>query len=235
MKKSAGILILAILAAAQSPAPKGKARYVNPLAIEDTRSIADPTAIRFHGKYYLFLSGGMVWQSDDLVTWTHHPVQLPGGRRGISAPNVFEVAGKLYLTGNDTGLYRSAEPEGPWEYLGDIKDAQGAKMLLFDSMGFADDDGRVYMYYSGRHADGIYGVELDRKDPTRFAGPPKKLWTFNPAHVWERYGDNNEGTSLSWLEAPWMTKHKYGCPPDRRSARRSSLPGSAGRRPASAP
>jgi len=80
-------------------------------------------------------------------------------------------------------------------------------MLLFDSMAFVDDDGRVYMYYSGRHADGIWGVELDRKDLTHFAGPAKKLWTFDPSHVWERYGDNNEGTSLSWLEAPWMTKH----------------------------
>jgi hypothetical protein len=181
-------------------------RYINPLSIEDTRSIADPTAIKFHGKYYLFLSGGMVWSSDDLVDWVHHPVQLPGGRRGIGAPNVFEYQGQLYLTGNDTGLYRAASPEGPWEYIGDIKDAQGAKMLLFDSMGFVDQDGRVYMYYSGRHTDGIYGVELDRHDLTRFAGPPKKLWTFDPSHVWERYGDNNEGTSLSWLEAPWMTK-----------------------------
>jgi hypothetical protein len=73
-------------------------------------------------------------------------------------------------------------------------------------MGFADDDGRLYMYYSGRHTDGIYGVEMNGKDPTRFASPAKKLWTFDSSHVWERYGDNNEGTELSWIEAPWMTK-----------------------------
>jgi len=204
------ILILIVISALpllRSADSTPKPRYVNPLSIEDTRSIADPTVLRFHGKYYLFLSGGMVWSSPDLVNWTHHAVQLPGGRRGATAPNVFEYQGSLYLTGNDTGFYRSASPEGPWEYIGDIRDAQGTKMLLFDSMGFVDDDGRVYMYYSGRHADGIWGVELDRKDLTRFAGPAKKLWTFDPAHVWERYGDNNEGTSLSWLEAPWMTKH----------------------------
>ena len=65
---------------------------------------------------------------------------------------------------------------------------------------------RVYAYYSGRHTDGIYGVELDRKDLTRFASPPKRLWTFDNSHVWERYGDNNEGAEVSWLEAPWMTK-----------------------------
>jgi len=204
---AASLLLTVVAATTTSAAETSSTRYVNPLSIEDTRSIADPTAIKFKGKYYLFLSGGMVWSSDNLVDWVHHPVQLPSGRRGISAPNVFEYQGQLYLTGNDTGLYRSAAPEGPWEYIGDIKDAQGAKMLLFDSMGFVDTDGRVYMYYSGRHTDGIYGVELDRKDLTHFAGTPRKLWTFDPSHVWERYGDNNEGASVSWLEAPWMTKH----------------------------
>src|SRR5260370_804524 len=79
-------------------------------------------------------------------------------------------------------------------------------MLLFDTMVFVGGDGRVYASSSARHTDGIYGVELDRKDLTHFAAPPKKLWTFNRAHVWERYGDNNEGTQLSWVEAHWMTK-----------------------------
>jgi hypothetical protein len=209
--KLAGITALLAAAAASlafQPAAKPAAvRYVNPLSIEDVRSIADPAVIRFGGKYYLFLSGGMLWTSSDLVHWDHHAITLPGGRR-VSAPNAFEFRGNVYLTGNDAGLFRAPNPMGPWEYLGDIHDDQGNKMLLFDSMGFADDDGRLYMYYSGRHTDGIYGVEMNAADPTRFASAPKKLWTFDPSHVWERYGDNNEGTKLSWLEAPWMTKHK---------------------------
>lgn len=65
-----------LTAQTKRPAPK-IAYYVNPLSIEDTRSIADPAAIRFKGKYYLFLSGGMAWASDDLVHWTHHPVPFP--------------------------------------------------------------------------------------------------------------------------------------------------------------
>ena len=199
----AGGIWLTAQTVSQQPKPSS---YVNPLAIEDTRSIADPAVIRFKGKYYLFLSGGMVWSSDDLAHWTHHPVTIPG-RRGIAAPNVFQYKNDLFLTGNDTGLYRSSDPLGPWEYAGDIHDAAGKKMLLFDSMGFVDDDGRLYMYYSGRHADGIYGVELNPKDPTSFLGEPKHLWTFNKSHIWERYGDNHEGTELSWIEAPWMTKH----------------------------
>lgn len=198
----AGLCLAGAWASAQ-PAPK---TYVNPLSIEDTRSIADPAAIKFKGKYYLFLSGGMVWSSDDLAHWTHHAITVPGRR--VTAPNVFEYKGQLYLSGNDIGLYRANDPLGPWEYIGDIHDASGKKMLLFDSMGFVDDDGRVYMYYSGRHTDGIWGVELNPKDLTSFLGEPKHLWTFNKAHSWERYGDNHEGTQLSWLEAPWMTKRK---------------------------
>jgi xylan 1,4-beta-xylosidase len=180
-------------------------RYVNPLSIEGSRSIADPAVLRFKGHYYLFLSGGILWSSADLVHWKRQPVTLPAGGR-VTAPHAFEYEGFVYLTGNDTGLYRSREPLGPWEYIGDLKDEKGSKFLSFDSMVFVDDDGRVYLYYSGRRTDGIYGVELDRKDLTRFAAAPGKLWTFNNAHVWERYGDNNEGTELSWIEAPWMTK-----------------------------
>lgn len=64
------------------------------------------------------------------------------------------------------------------------------------------------MYYSGMHSNGIWAVELDRSDLTRFLGAPLKLFTVDPSHKWERYGDNNEGTHVSWVEPPWMTKHK---------------------------
>jgi len=180
-------------------------RYINPLSIEDTRSVADPMVLRFNGKYYLFLSGGIGWVSDDLVHWKHQPATLPPGRR-VAAPHAFAYKDYLYLTGNDTGLFRAREPQGPWEYIGDFKDEKGNKALLFDVMVFVDDDSRVYVYYSGRHTSGIYGAELDPKDLTHFAGAPRKFWGFNSEHVWERYGDNNEGTELSWIEAPWMTK-----------------------------
>src|SRR5439155_800608 len=142
----------------------------------DTRASRNPRKRRFPGKYYLFVSGGFVWSSDDLVHWKHQPATMPAGSR-VTAPAAFEYQGNVYLTGNDTGLYRARHPAGPYEYIGDFKDDQGKKMLLFDTMVFVDDDGRVYAYYSGRHTDGIYGVELDRKDLTRFVSPPKKFWT----------------------------------------------------------
>lgn len=207
MKHAAIIPVLLLCAAAELPAAAPQ-RYINPLPIENSRSVADPTVIRYKDKYLLFLTGGMFWVSDDLVNWKHHPISLPAGRRGVSAPHAFEYGDYVYLTGNDTGLYRARDPMGAWEYIGDFKDHNGARILLFDTTVFVDADRRVYLYYSGRHSDGIYGVELDKSDLTRFAGPSKRLWTFDKSHIWERYGDNNEGTELSWLEAPWMTKHK---------------------------
>ena len=182
-------------------------RYVNPLSIDDVRSVADPTVLRFQGKYYLFLSGGAAWVSDDLVSWRHESIKMPEGQRSPTAPNAFEYKGSVYLSGNNSGFYKASNPLGPYTYIGDIKDASGKSMRLFDPMTYVDTDGRVYMYYSGMHTDGIWGVELDRSDLTQFDGVPKRLFTFNPAHKWERYGDNNEGTHVSWLEAPWMTKH----------------------------
>ena len=196
------LALLVVLAAALPGA-----RYANPLVIENSRSVADPCVIRFEGRYYLFLTGGQAWVSDDLVMWKHYPYTLPGGRR-IAAPHAFVHRGQVWLTGNGTGLYRAPAPGGPWEYAGDLQDTAGRKMSLFDTMIFPDDDGRLYIYWSGMRTDGIYGAELDRENPTRFATPAKKLWTFDPSHRWERYGDNNEGTALSWLEAPWMTKRK---------------------------
>ena len=180
-------------------------RYANPLVIEKSRSVADPCVIRFEGRYYLFLTGGEAWASDDLVHWKHHPYTLPDRRR-VSAPHAFVYRGQVWLTGNHIGLYRAPAPGGPWEYAGDFQDPSGKKMSLFDTTIFTDDDGRLYVYWSGAHTDGIYGAELNRENPTRFITAPKKLWTFDPSHRWERYGDNNEGGQVSWIEAPWMTK-----------------------------
>jgi len=54
-------------------------------------------------------------------------------------------------------------------------------MRLFDQMTFVDTDGRVYLYYSGMQTNGIWGVELDRNDLTRFLGSPVRLFTFDPS------------------------------------------------------
>ena len=204
-------------------------RYVNPLVMENAGRLADPTVIRFRAKYYLYLTGGVspggslgaaVWSSEDLVSWKHHLVSIPEGR-GISAPTAFAYEGYVYLTGNDSGLFRSRDPLGPFEFFGDFVDEHGHRLEgdlhaacggcedggVFDPAVFVDDDDRVYLYYAGGGTDGVYGVELDRTDLRRFAGPYEHFFRFEPAHVWERYGSRNEMSAESWIEGPWMTKH----------------------------
>ena len=200
-------------------------RYVNPLVMENAGRLADPTVIKFEGKYYLYLTGGVspggrfgaaVWSSDDLVRWEHHKVSIAEGR-GIGAPTAFAYEGYVYLTGNDVGLFRSRSPLGPFEFFGDFVDEDGRRLErelcngcedggVFDPAVFVDGDGRVYLYYAGGYTVGVYGVELDRTDLRKFAGPYKHFFRFETSHIWERYGSRNEMSVDSWIEGPWMTK-----------------------------
>ena len=209
--------------------PQEGLRYVNPLVMENAGRLADPTVIEFQGTYYLYLTGGVspgrrfgaaVWSSDDLVRWEHHAVSIAGGR-GIGAPTAFAYEGYVYLTGNDIGLFRSPDPLGPFEFFGDFVDQHGHRLEsglhdacrgcedggVFDAAVFVDDDDRVYLYYAGGGADGVYGVELDRTDLRKFVGPARHFFRFEASHIWERYGSRNEMSTQSWIEGPWMTRH----------------------------
>jgi len=48
---------------------------------------------------------------------------------------------------------------------------------------YIDDDNKPYLYYSGRGVSGIFVVQLDTNDLTRFAGQVKHLFGFNRDHV----------------------------------------------------
>ena len=66
-----------------------------------------------------------------------YPVQTDVGGRGFDVrsmadPTVAEFRGSFYLAGNGSGLYRSAQPLGPWEFLGDFTDDQGKRFSPFD-------------------------------------------------------------------------------------------------------
>jgi len=203
-------------------------RYVNPLVMENAGRLADPTVIKYQGKYYLYLTGGLisagnaaatVWSSDDLVHWQCHKVSIQGGRK-ITAPTAFDYKDYVYLTGNDIGLFRSHSPLGPFEFFGDFMDEQGQRLErerdpshgwedggVFDPAIFVDEDDRVYLYYAGGSTAGIYGVELDSKGLRKFLNTPQHFFRFETTHIWERYGNWNEYSEQSWIEGPWMTKH----------------------------
>jgi xylan 1,4-beta-xylosidase len=67
--------------------------------------------------------------------------------------------------------------------------------------------GKPYLYYPGRGVSGIYVVQLDPNDLSKFAGPVKHLFGFNNEHLWERYGEMNEYADVAWIEGPWLQKH----------------------------
>lgn len=234
-RPEAGLLLGCLLLAgawitfAQGAAPTpivGKAvRYCNPLPIETSARdgspqgvhLGDVTVVREAGRYYLFATGGGGWVSDDLVTWKYEGVVMRQGRVPV-APHVAKYNGQFYLSGNDAPLYRSASILGPYEVVGDWTDVDGRPMSgvangrrwtgAFDVDIFIDDDNTPYLYYPNRSTDGIYVVPLDPKQLNHFAAAPKKLFGFDPAHVWERYGEANEYPDVSWIEGSWMLKHR---------------------------
>jgi xylan 1,4-beta-xylosidase len=208
---------------ASAPVPGESLRYCNPLSIEASSrdgsaqgvGLGDVTIVPDGGKYYMFCTGGSGWVSEDLVQWKYEGVQMREGRVPV-APHVVKYNGKFYMSGNSAPLYKSKNVLGPYEKAGDWTDASGNPWRgesngrswsgAFDVDIFIDDDNKPYLYFPGRSTDGIYVVELDPDNLSRFAKEPVHLFGFDSSHTWERYGDMNEYPDVSWIEGPWMMK-----------------------------
>lgn len=184
------------------------ARYCNPLPMETAvggSASGDVTVIREAGKYYMYCTGGGAWISDDMINWTYHRVEnVP------VAPDVVKYNGSFYMSGNDCPVYKADNPLGPFVSIGDWKNTPGVEggwNGAFDVHIYID-NGKPYLFYPGRGVSGIFVVELDPNDITKFVGKPKHLFGFNPNHIWERYGEMNEYTDVAWIEGPWLQKYK---------------------------
>ncbi len=222
--------------AADQDAPLRPQRYCNPLPLPDYpvgrlardtapgqpnpgglwlsertqqyRELADPTAVWFEGKWYLYPSCDMAWVSaDEGRTWEHHPLNV----RDIGyAPTVVHQGNRFLLMASSTPaeLYTSASPVGPFERLGEIAMPTIPNMPNnTDPMLFADDDGRLFYYYGCTDHSGIWGVELDAKNPTRVISEPKELIPFRPdLFPWEHVGNHNQNPHTGWMEGSWMLK-----------------------------
>lgn len=195
------------LAFAQDSQIAKTVRYCNPLPMVTApggNASGDVTVIQENGKYYMFCTGGGAWVSDDMLDWSFHRVEhVP------VAPDVVKFNGSFYMCGNDGPLFKADNPLGPYISLGEWKntpDVAGGWNGAFDMEIFIDDDNKPYLYYAGRGVSGIFVVQLDPNDLTRFAGPARHLIGFNSDHVWERYGEMNEYTDVAWVEGPWLQK-----------------------------
>lgn len=181
--------------------------YRNPVI--DEIGPADPHVILFEGKYYMYPTwngrGYHVFVSDDLVKWEQKPMCYTDRRGGVWAPDVFynkngDRKFYLYYTANNPKggkLIGVAVADGP---LGPFVDKKVlADDNVIDAHLFADDDGKMYLYYV-HIGDPFRIVVRPMADPLNFAEEAEKE-VIRPTVAWEQArGRVTEG--------PWMIKHK---------------------------
>lgn len=122
-----------------------------------SREAADPSLIRFQGKYLLFpsMTAGFLY-SEDLAHWEFQPTEhLP---IYDYAPDVRAVGEYLYFcaSSHEEGVfYRTRDPFGD-EY----ERIEGA-FPFWDPDLFVDEDGKFYFYWGSSTTEPLYGIELD--------------------------------------------------------------------------
>jgi len=167
--------------------------YTNPVISEI--GPADPTAIFYKGKYYLYPTGDNtsyhVYTSDDLVNWTKGPRVFSPGGINVWAPDVFHNStdGKFYLyyTANwKVGVAVADKPDRGFKDKGILISA------AIDAHLFQDTDGKYYLYFVKRGS----GIRVQRmKNLLELTGNSTVI--IRPTEPWEG----------SVTEGPWMLKH----------------------------
>lgn len=180
----------------------------------DFREVADPEVLFFEGKYYMYCSCRQVYVSDDLINWNYCPIQIdyPLGY----APAVTRCGKNIYLTSsrefNDPlagRIFQSEHPLGPFRTVGEVKDKNGQPLKEFlDPALFADDDGRLYLYWGyAPVGGGIFGMEVDPEHPNCGISDMVKLFDLDGDNPWERFGEHGEVLDFGWTEGASMYKH----------------------------
>ena len=162
--------------------------YCNPLPIPDYpigrdvfekvgdtlpswRELADPTVIYEDGVWYLYPSCGMVWWSEDFVTWRHRRLEPYDAG---DAQTVVKHRGRFWIMACGSDISVADSPFGPFKSVGPARAPDGSEVRVADPMLFSDDDGRLYLYFGSGGA--ISGVELDAADPTRLLAQPATMF-----------------------------------------------------------
>ena len=122
------------------------------------KEAADPTLLRFNGKYLLFTSKcGGFYYSDDLFDWNFHEdrnLEIHG-----YAPDVNEYDGYLYFCASSyakkSKILRSKNPFAGFEVV-------SAPFAFWDPHLYFEDD-RCYLYWGCSSKEPIYGIEMDIK------------------------------------------------------------------------
>ncbi len=184
--------------------PLGR-NYFRKMTDKSFRETADPTVLYDNGRWYLYSSCAMAYESTDFITWRHHKMEP----EDIGyAPTVVYHRGKYYLAASfNPEVYSSDSPLGPFKPIGRFTDIDGNECNFPDVMLFSDDDERLYVYgCTDVDQPSIIGAELDAEDPTKLISPIKTLITFSPSNEWECFGEWNQNKKVSYMEGPFMYK-----------------------------
>ena len=174
------------------------------------RAAADPTAIYFHGEYWIFASKcGGYFHSLDFIHWSLvEPTGLP---LEAWAPTVEVINGQLYFATQGSGIYTTDDPwKGDWKLVSKGLDVGHDEDL------FLDDDGRLYLYSGCSDTDPIWGEELDIQNNFGSIGSRVNLINSDLLHRgWETRRSTTEPSDLAgdmahpkrpWIEGSWMNK-----------------------------
>ncbi|HYK43591.1 MAG TPA: family 43 glycosylhydrolase, partial [Parafilimonas sp.] len=188
------------------------------------RATADPVIVLYKDKYFLFSTNQWgYWWSDDMLHWKFIPRKFLKPYHHVydelCAPAVIALHDTLMVIGStytqDFPLWMSTNPT-----VDDWKEAVDSfKVGAWDPALFADDDGRMFIYFGSSNFYPTYGQEIDRKT-FQPVGERKELLHLNDTiHGWERFGEYHDNTFLPpFIEGSWMTKHngkyylQYGAP-----------------------
>ncbi|MDW4910921.1 family 43 glycosylhydrolase [Streptomyces sp. ADMS] len=193
---------------------------VRPMGAERTvhREAADPTVVRYRGRFYLFasMSAGF-WHSADLRTWEYRATRkLPALDY---APHAREINGVLYVTASrltDSPIFRSEDP------LADDFTLVNPGFPFWDPHFFQDDDGAVYFYWGCSNKEPITGVRLDPVSMDKVGEPVVLVAGAPDRHGWEQIGESHVKAEplterariiaqylgdAPFVEGAWMTRH----------------------------
>jgi xylan 1,4-beta-xylosidase len=211
--KKAYVFFVLILASCSGEMVEKEKTFCNPLDLNyrfqftdsiSYREAADPSMVRYKGKFILFAShSGGYWYSDDMHEWSYLAVNsLP---IEDYAPDAIVINDTVYYTA-------SAAVRKPFYYTTDPLSDNWKPMIdtlpfaVWDPNFFRDDDGKIYLYWGCSNFEPIYGVRLNAK--MQATTEPEIFIKHNQdKYGWEVPGELNELNRNGWNEGAWMTKY----------------------------
>jgi hypothetical protein len=186
----------------QAPSP---VRMLQPRPKEPFREAADPTIVRFKGRYWLFASHSQgYWHSQNLRDWTF--VKPTGYDVNKFAPTVVVMGDRMYLAVSENPKYSWVTDDpmsGQWRVAAAIPAGYQDPDL------FLDNDGRLYLYHGLAGTGPLHAEQLDPKTLQPIAKADIPEARSKETRGWEVPGDQNEkSTAASYVEGSWMTKHR---------------------------